>query len=184
MPRDPKQLLVWVLITVLEQLKLQSIRKHKGLLLFLFFFFFLLTFSFFLSFFLSSFLSFLFLFLPLHHFFSSFLFFLLFPFSYPLPVFLFLAISLFFCVSLSLTHTQRCTQTLATSPENTILYFDGKNHQGRSIASKSVLLLHQFNSDMLSIDKPLFLKCGYIKSSLPNNPECAFIISVFRQEDP
>lgn len=135
-PRDPKQLLVCVLITLLEQLNLQNIHKHKGR----FGCFFKLTFFFFPSFFPSSFLSFLF---------SFFLFFSLFfpsifpffsfprPFSYLLPVFL--AISQFFCFSLSYTCTQRYTQ--AASPENTTLYFDGRKHQGMSIASKMVLLL-------------------------------------------
>lgn len=110
LPRDPKQILVWVLITLLEQLNLQNIRKHKGF--FFFFFFFLLTLSFFPSFFPSSFLSFLFCFLLLHLFsLSFFLFFLLFPFSYLLTVFLFLIFSLFFCFSLSYRHTNIHTNT-------------------------------------------------------------------------
>lgn len=43
-------------------------------------------------------------------------------------------------------------------------------------------MLHQFNSEMFSIDKLLFLKHGYVKSSLQINPECVFTVSVFGQE--
>lgn len=60
LPQDPKQLLVWVLITLLEQLNLRNIHKQKGLLVFVFNYILFLSFmfSFFFSFlpcFLSSF---------------------------------------------------------------------------------------------------------------------------------
>lgn len=106
MPQDPKQLLVWALIALLEPADLRNVRKHEGFFSFC---------SFFACFLFPS---------PLFAFFPSFLpFFFRFPFlafisfflsffpSFSLLLFLpsspslFLALSLFFCVSLSHTNT-------------------------------------------------------------------------------
>lgn len=182
MPQDPKQLLLWVLIALLEPADLRNARKHEGFFSFCSLFACSLfpspLFSFFPSF-LPFFLSLSFSFF--HFLLSLFLsFFLSFAFSSFLPLSLSRPFSLFLCFSLSLTQTH--TQTHTTSPENTTLYFSGKKHQGLSMASKTVLLLQQFNSEMFPIDKLLFLKHTYIKSLLQTEPECAFIIRVWGQE--
>lgn len=118
LPRDPKQILVWVLITLLEQLNLQNIRKHKGF--FFFFFFFLLTLSFFPSFF-SFFISFLPLLLSSSSSLQSFLLSLFSFVSFFLPSHClshFLSIFLF----LSLLQTHKHTHKHKPLLQKTLLY--------------------------------------------------------------
>lgn len=127
--------------------------KYKGL-----FFYFFLFFPFFTYFLFYS--------LPLFFllsFFPSF-----FSFSFALLSFSFFSLKLFISLSPSLSLFLAFSLSLTPSPHNTSflqrtpLHNLMAKHQGLSIASKTVLWLHQFDLEILAIDKLLFLKHSYI----------------------
>lgn len=143
---------------------------------------FFLTYLVFLSF-IFSFFSFLPFFLSS----SSYLYFFLLSFYFFFPPRNFLTFSLSFLlflsfsVSLSLTHAHKGTHRLLLQKKHYFILWWQKAPRNLNSIKKGVIAL-AFNSEMFSIDKLLFLKHGYIKSSLQNNPQCAFMISVLGQE--
>lgn len=128
--------------------------KYKGLF-FLFFFFPFFTYFLFYSlplfFLLPYFPSFFHFLLPCSHF---LFFFQAIYFSFSLSF----SLSLFLAISLSLTPSPHNTSFLQRTPLHNLM----AKHQGLSIASKTVVWLHQFDLKILATDKLLFLKHSYI----------------------